>query len=86
MGLAPALGSVLLATLLAGKLNDYFRKDGEFFTEDEQGNKTSHCNNANCFRFSRFPTSVCLRHSPNQPINNPTDIHSLSQPSSACFQ
>jgi len=61
MGLAPALGSVLLATLLAGKLNDYFRKDGEFFTEDEQGNKTSHCNNANCFRYTFFITAfLCL--------------------------
>jgi hypothetical protein len=50
MGLAPAVGSELLATLLAGKLNDYFRKDGEFVTTDSAGNKTTHCNNSHCYR------------------------------------
>lgn len=50
IGLAPALGSELLATLLAGKLNDYFRADGEFTTVDSSGNKTAHCNNSSCYR------------------------------------
>ncbi|ELR21937.1 transporter, major facilitator subfamily protein [Acanthamoeba castellanii str. Neff] len=60
MGLAPAVGSEVLATLLAGKLNDYFRKDGEFVTTDSAGNKTSHCNNSHCYRYTFFITAfVC---------------------------
>jgi hypothetical protein len=60
MGLAPAVGSEILATLLAGKLNDYFRRDGEFVTTDSAGNRTTHCNNSNCYRYTFFITTfVC---------------------------
>jgi hypothetical protein len=65
MGLAPAVGSEILATLLAGKLNDYFRRDGEFVTTDSAGNRTTHCNNSNCYRYvSTSPNDTTTTRSP----------------------
>ncbi len=56
---APAIGSELLATLLAGKLNDHFISDGSFITVDKSGNRSTHCHNDHCYRYSFFITTFC---------------------------
>jgi len=60
MGMAPAIGSELLATVLAGKLNDYFKKNGEFYTI-ENDKRTSHCSGQECYRYAFVTTSgICI--------------------------
>jgi len=58
VGVAPALGSVVLSVLMAGKFNDYYKKNGEFFTVDKEGNTTGHCNGLDCYRYSFIVTTV----------------------------
>lgn len=56
IGIAPAVGSELVATLLAGKLNDYY-KETYYITIG----KDTHCFGSVCFRYTLFVTfGLCL--------------------------
>jgi len=56
VGLAPAIGSQLLSTMLAGKLNDHY-KETDYITIG----KEKHCFGQNCFRYTLLITfAICI--------------------------
>jgi len=59
---APALGSYLLGTLLAGKLSSYFEKKSFIIVQSSDGQLESHhCLGSNCYHYTFLITSgLCL--------------------------
>jgi len=56
VGLAPAVGSECISVLLAGKLNDTFKRDNYITIVAEGGISNTHCLGRVCYRYTLFVT------------------------------
>jgi len=57
VGIAPAIGSELLSVLIAGKLNDFFRKE-HYITIISKGVSNKHCIGEICYRYTFIVTVI----------------------------